>query len=90
MVTITYFNMLTDIDKQLMLKFLTRNYPVSRIKHNMRFKRAIIFDDGSIYLLSDDSKHQLIKYKLLDTIKKVFACDDAFSKDVLNNFLPLR
>ena len=55
--------MCTDIDKKLIKKFLEANYPVSRIKYNLRFRRAIILDDGSFFILCDNN-HQTLKYKL--------------------------
>lgn len=82
--------MLGEIDKQMMLKFLERNYPVSRIKHNMRFKRGIILDDGTSYLLSGGgAQHLALQYKLFEIIIKIFDCDEATSRAVLSNFLKL-
>ena len=55
------------LDKEyndLIVKFLQRNYPVSRIKVNSRFKRAIVLDDGA-YLLSDGESARPLKTKLI-------------------------
>ena len=65
------------LDKQyhaLIVKFLQRNYPVSRIKVNSRFKRAIVLDDGA-YLLSDGNAARPLKTKLISTLKTVFDCE---------------
>lgn len=78
-----------EIDKKLIFKFLDRNYPVSRIKHNGRFKRAIVLDDGQPYLLGLDHHQIQLKFKLTDIIKKIFDCDEAISRTVIGNFLRL-
>lgn len=76
-------------EKQMILKFLERNYPVTRIKVDMRFKRAIILDDGSAFLLGDGSQTHKLKFKLQETIKKVFSSEDSISSAILDNFLRL-
>lgn len=82
--------MFTDLDKEMILKFLERNYPVSRIKTNMRFKRGIVLDDGVVYLLSSESQSLALQHKLFELIIKVFNCDDKTSKIVLDKFLRLK
>ncbi len=77
-------------DKQLMIKFLEKNYPVSRIKYEQRFKRAIILDDGSIYGLSNEDSRIRLKYELMDKLRLVFDCDDIIISLVLNNFLNIK
>ena len=79
--------MINELDKQMMLKFLQRNYPVLRIKHNMRFKRTIITDDGSEYLISDPSQIPRLKHQLQQILKLVFDSDDLTNSAVLDNFL---
>ena len=64
--------MYTDIDKKLMLKFLERNYPVSRIKDKQRFKRAIVIDNDTIYYLSDQTSHKQLKFSLVEILQKIF------------------
>jgi hypothetical protein len=44
--------MFNDFDKNIMLKFLTNNYPVNKIKDNKRFKRVVTSHDGQKYFLS--------------------------------------
>ena len=81
--------MYTDVDKKLMLKFLERNYPVSRIKDKHRFKRAILMDNGFAYHLSDKNTHKPLKYALAETLRKIFDCDDVIIYSVVDNFLPI-
>lgn len=72
-----------------MLKFLERNYPVSRVKLNLRFKRAIVLDNGGAFILSEPSHVSQLKFQLVDVLTKVFSCDEAISRAVLDNFLRL-
>ena len=72
--------MYTDIDKKLMLKFLERNYPVSRIKDKQRFKRAIVIDNDTIYYLSDQTSHKQLKFSLVEILQKIFNCDEHCTK----------
>lgn len=81
--------MINEFDKKLMLKFLERNYPVSRVKLNFHFKRAIVLDNGSAFILSDSGQINQLKFHLLDILTKVFGCDEATSRAVLDNFLRL-
>lgn len=78
---------MNDFDNNIMMKFLTRNYPVIRIKDNLRFKRAIILDNGSTYFLSDQHSHIQLKNQLIQVLKTVFYCDDLSSRTVLKKFL---
>lgn len=78
--------MLGEFDKQMMLKFLNRNYPVSRIKIKMRFKRGIVLESGQ-YLIGDEFQLKQIKFQLTETLIKIFNCDKPTSIAVLDNFL---
>lgn len=82
--------MINEYDKELMLKFLEKNYPVSRIKHNGRFKRALILDSDAEYFLSEESHHIQIRTKIINILLKVFSCDNDTAKHVMSNFLGLR
>jgi len=66
--------MINKIDEEMIVKFLQRNYPVSRIKQNNRFKRAIVLDDVA-YMLSDINSSKPLKTKLIATLKIIFDCD---------------
>ena len=76
--------------KELMLKFLFKNYPVYRIKHNMKFKRAIILDNNNMFLLSNKFESKELYTQLLKIIQTVFSADEKINKDVLKTFLNLK
>jgi hypothetical protein len=78
---------MNPIEKHMMMKFLERNYPVSRVKDNMRFKRAIILDNGTSYFLSDEHSHLQLRLQLNQILKTVFYCDEKSSRTVLKQFL---
>lgn len=73
-----------------MLKFLNRNYPVHRIKNNMRFKRAIILENGESYILSDKKNTKELYNRLIEILRTVFSTTEEVNKDVLKNFLNLK
>ena len=81
--------MLDVLDKELMLKFLRRNFPVSRIKYNNQFRRAIVIDDGSYYLLGERNQLLALINKLNVILIIVFSCDIQTSKDIVNIFLSI-
>ena len=74
----------------LMMKFLTRNYPVHRIKYNSRFKRSIILDNDQVYPLSDKNSIKELQPKLMHILKTIFSTSDDINKNVLKNFLNLK
>jgi len=90
LVTIVVSNMYTEVDKKLMLKFLERNYPVTRIKHNMRFRRAIQLDNGQTFILGEQGSHAQLKFQLVDVLRQIFDCDEIICIAVLNSFLPIK
>ena len=73
----------------MMLKFLSVAYPISRVKHDNKFKRAYILDNG-VYILSDESSIERVKNQLCITLCKVFFCDKATALAVLDNFLNIK
>ena len=73
-----------------MFKFLERNYPVSRIKNNGRFKRGIILDNGSQHILSSTSHNKELKENLAQVLIKVFSCNIETARAILSNFLNLK
>lgn len=77
-------------EKKLMLKFLSKNFPVYRLKHNMRFKRTIVLETGESYLLSDKNSVKILYYKLSDILTTVFNSDKNTNKTVLESFLNLK
>ena len=81
---------MVDIEKNMMLKFLQRNYPTYRLRHNMRFKRTIILDDGCHYFLSN-KEHQLkLFYNLITILKVIFHFDDPLNQIVVKEFLHMK
>ena len=81
--------MTNDREKRLMLRFLELNYPVSRVKVNGRFKRAIILENGVAFLLGDNSNLLRLEYNLFEILLLVFNCDEATARSVLYNYLNL-
>jgi hypothetical protein len=77
-------------EKKLMEKFLKLNYPIYRLKHQMRFKRTIIFDTGESFLLSDKQQVNALYVRLFDLISLVFCSDRQLIRTVLRDFLNLR
>ena len=88
LVIILFFNMFTEIDKQIMLKFLEKNYPISRVKHKMKFRRAII--GNKTYILGDDFDQKRLIFYLIDIFKIVFSCDSTVSFAVITCFLNIK
>jgi len=77
---------MVNFERYLITKFLERNYPVSRVKENMRFKRAIVLDDG-IYFLNDKNNLNSLIYRFEQILKIVFCFDENLSRTVLKEFL---
>ena len=73
--------------ERMMLKFLSRYYPVSRYKIKDRFKRGILFDDGHIYQISDKKEMDQVYFRLINILKLVFDCNEENCKLVLNQIL---
>jgi uncharacterized protein YbaR (Trm112 family) len=82
--------MFGDVDKKMMLKFLEKNYPVSRLKYGTRFKRAIILDNGIPYLLSDEAQHMCLRGNFMKILRLVFDCKDEISKEVVKIYLNIK
>ncbi len=74
-----------NIDKfdKLVINYIQKNYKVSRIKHNMRFRRAMILDDGKAYQLKDILETKKIKFKVGYYIETIFACDPEHSQKLI-------
>lgn len=72
--------------ENMMIKFLVRNYPVARIKFNDRFRRGIIFDNGTPHLLID-ANTLMIKQKLITILNTVFNCDKQTAINIISKAL---
>jgi hypothetical protein len=53
----------------------------------MRFRRAIVLDNGDIFFLCEYKSKDTLKYHFLQAIKKAFDFDEAFVKSILENYL---
>jgi len=83
--------------ENLMLKYLSRNYPIFRIKpssrfnknvrvkYNTKFKRAIKIK-GKIYFLDSEFHINEVRQQLVCVLKKVFNYDDLICLSVLTYF----
>jgi hypothetical protein len=60
----------------LIIDYIKKTYKVSRIKHKMRFRRAMILDDGLEYFLKDEPTTKKIKFKLATYISIIFGCKE--------------
>lgn len=79
--------MVVDKNKALINKFLERNYPVTRIKINNKFKRGIILDN-SIYLLSEKQHRNSSVVELTETLSLIFALNYEILYPIVDVFLP--
>jgi len=79
--------MVTEKDLQLIQKYLSRNYPVERIKYNGKFKRAIVFDNGKTYLLSNDRDKPYLKKQMIEAIQTVFGFSSEDTTILINQYL---
>jgi hypothetical protein len=82
--------MIESQEQELMIKFLKKNFPVYRLKHDMRFKRTIVLETGESYLLSNKDSVNDLYFKLSDILKTVFNTDKNTNKSVLDIFLNLK
>jgi hypothetical protein len=73
--------------EKIILKFLSRYYPVSRYKIKDRFKRGILFDDGHIYQISDKKEMDQVYHRLINILKHIFDCNEETCKLVLSQIL---
>lgn len=71
----------------IVTKFIQKNYVVSRIKYNMRFKRAIILDDGQAHLLKNEPTTRAIKNKLTHSIQLIFGCSKPDAEALISKAL---
>jgi hypothetical protein len=81
--------MISTIEENMILNFLTSNYPTIRIKHNGRFTRSIRLDDGNVYLLNKTNNNELYT-KLLDVLNLVFNTKKLTNQNILKIFLNIK
>lgn len=87
MVTTVVSNMITDFDKKMIINFLERNYPISRIKINQRFRRAIVIDSGPIFILGEKNNYELFKQTLMKILSDIFYIDVIYLKPIVDSFI---
>jgi hypothetical protein len=79
--------MITEKDFELIQKYLNRNYPVQRLKHNGKFKRAIMFDNGRTYMLSNKNDKPYLKKEMVSTIEIVFGFNSEETSKLISQYL---
>lgn len=79
--------MITEKDLELIQKYLNRNYPVQRLKYNGKFKRAIIFDNGRTYMLSNKNDKPYLKKEMVTTIEIVFGFNTEETSTLISQYL---
>lgn len=87
LVTIVVFNMITSFDKKMIVNFMERNYPVSRIKINQRFRRAILLDNGIVFILGERQNYQNFKTSLINILSDIFNVDNSELTPLVDDFL---
>lgn len=75
--------------KNIMVTFLKKSYPISRVKTKRYFKRGIVLDNGVTYLLGSDLELLSLQYKLMEILYTVFNLDEKTNKDAIDEFLNL-
>lgn len=78
--------MISNIDKKIILKYMERNYRVSRVKIQNRFKRGIILDDGSVFLLGGKHSYQQIKPIVIKNLSDIFYIKDEYLTQIVDEF----
>lgn len=76
-------------EKDLMLKFLKKNYPIYRLKHGKHFKRTMVLEKAS-YLMSKKEEFNKLYTELFNVLLIVFDSDKTSTEEVLKGFLNMR
>lgn len=79
--------MMTKKDLELIQKYLNRNYPVQRLKYDGKFKRAILFDNGKTYLLSNKNDKPYLKKEMVTTIEIIFGFNSEETNLLVSQYL---
>ena len=79
--------MITEKDLELIQKYLNKNYPVQRLKYNGKFKRAILFDNGNTYLLSNNNDKPYLKKEMIKTIETIFGFNSEETNILISKYL---
>ncbi len=79
--------MMTKKDLELIQKYLNRNYPVQRLKYDGKFKRAILFDNGKTYLLSNKNDKPYLKKEMVTAIETIFGFNSEETNLLVSQYL---
>jgi hypothetical protein len=72
--------------KDIALNVLHRNYPVSRLKVNKKFRRAIMCDNGIAYPLDRDHK-LVIKNQLVKSLYSILSFEPTILISIVDGYL---
>lgn len=78
---------MTKKDLELIQKYLNRNYPVQRLKYDGKFKRAILFDNGRTYLLSNKNDKPYLKKEMVIAIETIFGFNSEETNILVSQYL---
>jgi len=79
--------MYTQYEKDFILKFLVKNYPVIRYKNGVHFKRAI--NTGfHVYFLSEEDSYDKLRYELASLLNIIFGYEEPFLMPIVDKYLP--
>jgi len=79
--------MITEKDLKMIQKYLISNYPVQRLKYNGKFKRAIILDNGNIYMMSNINDKPYLKKEMISTIEIIFGFNNEETSNLISQYL---
>lgn len=74
----------------LIINYLQKNYPVIRLKHNGKFKRSIILDDGTTHHFNDITHNPILIMKFIDSVCKIFCCEESTARIIVKKFLNIK
>lgn len=66
---------------------MERHYPVSRIKVNQKFRRGILLDNGTVFILGQKENYQLFKTSLIKILSEIFYIDILIIASLVDSFL---
>jgi hypothetical protein len=79
--------MISDSDKRLVIKYMERNYQVTRVKINNRFKRAIVLENNLPFFLSDKNSIQHLKSVIIQNLALIFYLEPKSLSKIVDEFL---
>jgi hypothetical protein len=73
-------------EKELMVRYLKRHYPVTRVKFKDRFKRGLVLDYNNVILLANREDFIQILKPLTDILIKVFGCHYQTARSIVKKY----